>query len=189
METKTPTDEAAHKRYYVNEVIAEAHQITMVLDHAKEGCNKIVFLINENPFLRDMLMDCFSSGREFDFKISEILDNGCCKVHSVHCAFVWPECGEHYEATGKSYQQGNLSGSAQRETFYIDRVELARKRTIMTLNGAKGGFNQIVFDYGDDPELKSILIGNFEAGRAFDFRIAQGLPNGQCKIDQIMRIY
>lgn len=78
-----------------------------------------------------------------------------------------------------------------RGQFFIDRVQIARKQTIFYLNQAKahGGhwFNQVVFDYNEGLELKQIMMGLFQEGREFDFNIVQGLADGRCKIDTIIR--
>jgi hypothetical protein len=94
--------------------------------------------------------------------------------------------------SGNQEQPGTAGeGHDERAQHFIDQVSIAARLTIFTVTPAKGSCNQIVFEFGENQDLKSLMLGLFEAGKPFDFHITAGVPNNpnQCKIDRIMRAY
>jgi hypothetical protein len=176
---------------FINSVIVERNKTIYELEKPKNDCTKILFDMHENVKMNELLMDCFRRGVNFDFSISEIMGNGVCKINKLKLAYrlyLLEDGGDVKEETSETISDESVERS-ERGRFYIDRIMLSRRRTIMFLNTSKSGFNQLVFDYGDEPELKSILLNHFETGRSFDFRISQSMGGGQCKIDMVMRVY
>ncbi|MCP5050323.1 MAG: hypothetical protein GY940_24360 [bacterium] len=83
----------------------------------------------------------------------------------------------------------STQSTRSRGEFYADNLKLQNRRTIFTLSSSKEGCNQIVFEYNEDAELKQVIMGFFQSGKAFDFHISRKLGGGQCKIDTIERGY
>ena len=76
-----------------------------------------------------------------------------------------------------------------RSKIRVDKVYISRKEAVFFLNQDKEGCNSIVFELGDEPELKQLLLNFFEGDKGFDFHINEKLTNKRCKIDAIMRSF
>jgi len=86
-------------------------------------------------------------------------------------------------------EKNQTADRGTRAKYYIDHISMAGRETVMTLNASKNGCNKIVFQYGDSPDLKSIMLNLFESGKPFDFQISQMMGGGICKISTIYRSY
>ncbi len=75
------------------------------------------------------------------------------------------------------------------EGFLITKVINTEREIIFELDGEKNGCSKILFERGDRPDLKTILVGLFQGENLFDFEIIEGTQtkNGKCKIDTIIR--
>lgn len=69
--------------------------------------------------------------------------------------------------------------------FHVSEIQSEPRKTIFVLDGSKNGCNQIVFDYNDNAELKSLMLTIFQQGKPFDFTIDKILPYGRCHIKAI----
>ena len=76
----------------------------------------------------------------------------------------------------------------ERSYFKINAVRSTLRRTTFVLDGYKQGCNKIWF-YGGESDLKSILINIFNAGRSFDFTIAEASPaTEECTIKEVIQV-
>ena len=79
--------EPADRLYYVKEHIIETNRSTMVLTHPKGEFDRIIFDHRQDERLERVLVTCFENGKEFDFRVSKNLGNGCCKIDKIIRAY------------------------------------------------------------------------------------------------------
>ncbi len=161
--------------YYIQTVVLEKERTVFTLHKPKGDCRHIVIQSGSQPRLEELLLKLYWYGSSsFDFSIREKIKDGYYTIDQLSLEF------------GRSMAEAERSDRAQ---FYIDHISIAGRETSMTLNTSKDGCNQIVFQYGDSLDLKSIMIGLFENGKSFDFKISQVMGGGRCKISTISRSY
>ncbi|MCP5050321.1 MAG: hypothetical protein GY940_24350 [bacterium] len=77
----TNTDSA--RGYFIQQVSVEQRETIMILNAAKQGCNRIVFQFEERGDLKRILLGIFESGKSFDFNIAQNIGGGRCKVNRI----------------------------------------------------------------------------------------------------------
>lgn len=150
------------------------------LNQPKDGCDKIVFDLDEQVEIKKLIHDLSISGKPFDFHIGKKLGNGCCTVDEIECLYFHPGFDSERKS-GTSKKTDKAPGN----NYIVAEVESKSRETVFLLNRSKDGYNKIVFEYNDGAELKGLLLSLFQGGKPFDFKIEEGLGNNCCRIKAV----